>query len=590
MALQDLLDLSSSGTKRSKMGLSEARVQAVMPVIRKYTAFWREYPDLFVDFMVRGFRPEDPEDGTFHLYYYQRVFLRACMRHQYVYAVFPRGFSKSFLAILTLMVRCVLYPRAHLFVTSGGKEQAAQILQEKVELICQLIPAFKKEIDWSRGKTLVGKDKVKYVFKSGSVLDNLAARESSRGQRRHGGLVEECVGVEGTVLQEVIIPVMAIDRKPVCGGDSHPEETLNKSQIYITTAGYKNTFPYDKLISFLVRSAMQPDRCIVLGGTWRLPVKVGLQSRTFIRDQKEEGTFNEASFGREYESIWSGSTEDAFFNPELIDRNRILNQPEKEASGRASKNSYYVIAVDVGRLGGGKGNCDTVACIFNVRPRPQGGDLKKLVNIYTFTDMHFEDQCIALKKLYYRYAAKKIVIDGNGLGVGLVDFFVKSQVDPDTGDVLPDFGVDNDDRNEYKRYKTANTELDALFIIKANATINSECHINAQLQLNSNRVKLLIDERAAKEKLLNTERGKKMSPEERKEYLMPFMLTSVLKEEMLNLREESEGVNVKLKQASRGIKYDKFSRFEYGLYYIKQVEDNKKKRRTRNFAAWKFYN
>ena len=50
MALQDLLDLSTS---RKKIGLSEERVEAVLPIIRKYTAFWREYPDLFVDFMVR---------------------------------------------------------------------------------------------------------------------------------------------------------------------------------------------------------------------------------------------------------------------------------------------------------------------------------------------------------------------------------------------------------------------------------------------------------------------------------------------------------------------------------------------------------
>ena len=103
------------------------------------------------------------------------------MRYQYVYATFPRAYSKSFLSVLVLMVRCILYPGAHLFVTSGGKEQAASILQDKVHEICDLIPAFKKEIDWGRGKTQEGKDKVKYVFKSGSVLDNLAARETTRG-------------------------------------------------------------------------------------------------------------------------------------------------------------------------------------------------------------------------------------------------------------------------------------------------------------------------------------------------------------------------------------------------------------------------
>ena len=98
-----------------------------------------------------------------------------------MYAVFPRAYSKSFLTVMALMCRCILYPDAHLFVTSGGKEQGASILQSKVEEICRLIPSFSKEIDWGRGKTLTGKDKVRYVFKNGSVLDNLAARESTRG-------------------------------------------------------------------------------------------------------------------------------------------------------------------------------------------------------------------------------------------------------------------------------------------------------------------------------------------------------------------------------------------------------------------------
>jgi hypothetical protein len=43
--------------------------------------------------------------------------------------------------------------------------------------------------------------------------------------------------------------------------------------------------------------------------------------------------------------------------------------------------------------------------------------------------------------LYYKYNARKIVIDANGLGIGLVDYMVKPQIDPETGDVIPDFGV-----------------------------------------------------------------------------------------------------------------------------------------------------
>ncbi len=579
MALQDLLDLSGN---RKKIGISPERVEAVKPIIRKYVAFWREYPDLFVDFMVRGNKTEVKE-GEFKFYFYQRVFLRSVMRFQYVYAVFPRAYSKSFLSVMALMIRCILYPGAHLFVTSGGKEQGASILHDKVQEICELIPSFNREIDWGRGKTLEGKDKVRYVFKNGSVLDNLAARESTRGQRRHGGLMEECVGIDDAILREVIIPVMAISRRAK-DGTTNEKEPLNKSQIYITTAGYKGTFPYDRLIGFLVRMVTQPDRCMVLGGTWRTPVGVGLQSKTFITDQKNEGTYNEASFEREYESKWSGTVEDAFFNGEFFDRNRKLQQPEYEASGRSSAGAYYVLSVDVGRKG-----CDTIVCVFKVTPQAQGPAVKSLVNIYTMSDEHFEDQAIKLKKLYYKYKARTLVIDGNGLGIGLIDYMIKSQTD-ENGDFLPDFGVENDDDGYYKKYRTQNTEYDAMYIIKANAPINTECHANAQTQLQAGKVKFLIDERTAKDKLLSTQKGQRMKPEERAEYLKPFTLTSILKEEMMNLREENEGVNIILKQANRGIKKDKFSAFEYGLYYIKQKEDSKKKKKRFNAKEWAFFN
>ena len=183
-----------------------------------------------------------------------------------------------------------------------------------------------------------------------------------------------------------------------------------------------------------------------------------------------------------------------------------------------------------------------------------------------------------------------MVIDGNGLGIGLVDYMVKQQVDSETGDIIPDFGVYNDNDLEYKKFRTQNCEYDALYILKANAPINTEAHANAQTQINAGKVKFLIDEKVARQKLLGTKVGQNMKPEERAEYLKPFTLTSILKEEMMNLREENEGVNIILKQANRGIRKDKFSAFEYGLYYIKQEEEKKKKKKKFNAKEWMFKN
>ena len=427
---------------------------------------------------------------------------------------------------MILMIRCILYPRCKLFVTSGGKEQAAGIMKEKVQEICNLIPAFEKEINWTRGITLEGKDYAKYVFKNGSYFDNIAARESSRGKRRHAGVIEECVGVDGDILSEVIIPTMNISRMCM-DGSTHPEEQLNKSQLYITTAGYKNTYPYNKLIQFLVWQIVKPEKAMIMGGTYKIPVLVKLLDKNFVQDLKMDGTFNESSFQREYESKWSGTVEDAFFNSEAFDRNRILKQPEYEASGRIGKSSFYILSMDVGRKG-----CDSVVCVFKVTPQTQGVSLKQLVNLYTFSDDHFEDQCIKVKKLFYKYKARRLIIDANGLGIGFLDYLVKSQTDPDTNEILPDFGVYNDDEGYYKKYQTDYCEQDAVYQIKANAPINNEAHANAQTQLSSGKVKFLQDERVAKIKLLGTVRGKNMSPEERAEYLKPFTLTSILKEEI----------------------------------------------------------
>ena len=85
---------------------------------------------------------------------------------------------------------------------------------------------------------------------------------------------------------------MNVDRRTVAGL-LNPTEP-HAAQTMITTAGYKGTFPYDRLIGMVVRMVTQPERCMVMGGTWRTPVAVGLQSKTFITDQKNEGTYNEA--------------------------------------------------------------------------------------------------------------------------------------------------------------------------------------------------------------------------------------------------------------------------------------------------------
>lgn len=108
--------------KNREIVLTEERVRKNIPVFRQYISFWREYPDMFID-MIKG------EDSKFEFFFYQRLFLRAAMRHRYFFGTFTRAFSKSFLSVLLMMIKCILYPGIKVFITSGGKELIASSAQ-----------------------------------------------------------------------------------------------------------------------------------------------------------------------------------------------------------------------------------------------------------------------------------------------------------------------------------------------------------------------------------------------------------------------------------------------------------------------------
>ena len=50
MGLAELMAVSLDNN-RKKVGLSEERIKAQIDKIRQYVSFWREYPDIFVEFL-----------------------------------------------------------------------------------------------------------------------------------------------------------------------------------------------------------------------------------------------------------------------------------------------------------------------------------------------------------------------------------------------------------------------------------------------------------------------------------------------------------------------------------------------------------
>lgn len=78
--------------------------------------------------------------------------------------------------------------------------------------------------------------------------------------------------------------------------------------------------------------------------------------------------------------------ENAFFSSEVFDKHRTLILAENEVTKKKNKDTFYVLGVDVGRLG-----CTSEIIVFKVNPSTAGGAIKNVVNIFTFDADHFED-------------------------------------------------------------------------------------------------------------------------------------------------------------------------------------------------------
>lgn len=118
MATTDKFLSTLGKNSRKRVEIDKQKIIDDMPAYQQIIAYWRKYPDRFIDFMC-GLNPEN----TFHFYAVQRLVLRIMMRYKNAYLVFSRGFSKSFLAIMALIIKAILYPGASLAIVAGQKDR-----------------------------------------------------------------------------------------------------------------------------------------------------------------------------------------------------------------------------------------------------------------------------------------------------------------------------------------------------------------------------------------------------------------------------------------------------------------------------------
>src|SRR5699024_9007437 len=174
-----------------------------------------------------------------------------------------------------------------------------------------------------------------------------------------------------------------------------------------------------------------------------------------------------------------------------LEKSRVLDNAEMEYV-KNSKGIKYIISVDVARSER-KRTATTAIAVIKLTPRGNGTYIKHLINLHTYKgDMHFEEQSLYIKELVEKYKASMVVIDGNGLGRGLLDYLVKE-------DKYPSYSVIND--KSYDKYRLPNS-LPLIFNVMSNTaeTNASDIHNHFMATISNQELKMLVSENTIKEK------------------------------------------------------------------------------------------
>lgn len=309
---------------------------------------------------------------------------------------------------------------------------------------------------------------------------------------------------------------------------------------------------------------ISPEDVFVWGAGYELPVYYGLLNKKFINEQKMSSTFNADDFARESCSIWTGGSKESWFNPNRLLRCRKLLHCERKAA-KLRPNEFYLLSVDVARYG----ENDTSIFVFKVSENTSSWK-KSIVYIENITKMSLPRQAARIKELNELYHPREIVVDANGIGAGLIDELVLQSLS-DKGVLYDPLYVINDSEN----YPCPRGETPVIYALKANATLNNEIYSNAYVQVNSGNVAMLAPERIVKEKMNATKTWQRKNYLAREKFLLPYVMTSRLIDEINNLRLKPTGSTnqIAIEQISRRINKDRFSAMCYGLYRIKEYED-----------------
>lgn len=543
--------------------LKEKEYNRVMGSIARMTSFYRANPHRFVK-----------DYFGIELKLFQK-FLIYLMNWANFFILFSsRGLGKTFITAIFCCVRCILYPNTKICVAASTRGQGNQVLN-KIQDLRKLCPNLNYEID---GDIKISANVGECIFKNGSWIRVVTASDSARGNRANIVFVDEFIKTDEKAIIDVLQKFLTAPRHPkfmdLPEYKDYPAE--RNKEIYASSAGLKSHWSFKKLKAYVSQMVLRPDRryfaCTL---PYQIAIKEGLLSREQVEDKMSEDDFDELSWSQEMECLFFGDSEESFFKFDDISSCRKITNAlpnlrdvidGKEKVPPLMNGEHRILSLDIALMASTKHNNDASSAMINrALPNRDYHYTSNYLLLENYEGLTTEEIGMEIMRLFYYYKCTDLVLDTNGIGIPVFDYISQDHFDMETGNSYGALTTVDPKDPMAVRCKVRNAKR-CIWSIKANAIFNNDIAVQLRNDFSVGKINLLIDEHSAEKNMIeHNSKYRKYTSEQRVMAKMPYIQTSLLVNELINLRYEINGTNIKLRERS-GMRKDRYSSIAYNNY------------------------
>lgn len=361
-------------------------------------------------------------------------------------------------------------------------------------------------------------------------------------------------------------------------------------EFYLSSAWFKSHWSFAKLQAYFKNMVDDTKRYFCCGLPYQLAIKENLLSAEQVADEMSESDFNELSWSMEMECLWYSDTDGSLFNYEDVSKNRILKtavyptnfseliSDKKLKIPDLAHNERRILSADIALLASKKQNNDAASIIINsALPTADNRYISNIIYMENHEGLHTNDLALIIRRLFDMYKCTDLVLDCRTIGIGIYDTLVREIYDTELGITYPPLNCCNDatfaerclDKNAPK----------VIWAIQATSNFNNDMYLNLREKFRQNKINLLISEFEADEILKGVRGYQSTSAENKIKLQLPYIQTTLLINELINLEYETKGVNIQVHEKS-GMRKDRVSSLGYNCYVVTLLEKNLNKKKS----------